>query len=135
MPFFGLFRPFFGLFWSKMARNEKLHIMLKLGFFDAANRMAQKFLPKNGVFCHFLAFLGNFWPFSIKNVSKRNHYFMVNWYFSTLWIWWLKKLLPKNGSFCHFMALLDHFVAFLCHSFGCLWPKMAQKDIPHLMVK
>ena len=44
--------------------------MVDLGFFDAANPTGQTFLPKNGVFCHFWAFLGHFLPFSIKKWPK-----------------------------------------------------------------
>ena len=106
MPFLGLFRPFFGYFWSKMARNKKFQIMVKLGFSDAANPMAQKFLPKNGVFCHFLAFLGHFLAFfGQKWPETKNSILWWNWGFSTLRIQWRKNSCQKNGIFRLFLWL------------------------------
>ena len=54
-------------------RNQISPNEVKLGFFDAANSMAQKVLRENGLFCHFLAFLGHFLDFLVKNGPKPNN--------------------------------------------------------------
>ena len=55
-----------------MARNEIPHKIIKLGFFDAANPITENLLPKNGVFCHFSAFVNFFNFFFGKNGQERN---------------------------------------------------------------
>ena len=50
-----------------MVRNETLHIMVKLGFFDAANTTAEKFMPKK------MVFLGYFfdWVKMSRNINLK----------------------------------------------------------------
>ena len=125
MPFFGLFRPFLGLFWSKMARNEILHIMVKLGFFDAANPLAQKILPKNGVFCQFLAFLCHSWPFLVKNCWKQN-----TQHYSEIWVFrrWESNgtKICANKNMC--LNIFRLFFGFFCS-------KMSRNKITKIMAR